>query len=87
MKIMYSCEESEMRQTPKIAKLQTSQILFLLKSFTQRDGDDSKKVKPVACIISFTTSYLRHYTELSRYLWMLSTETSFNLYDGVKSTS
>ena len=43
------------------------------------------KEKPVANIIKFTTSFLRHRIELSRYLWMLSTDTSFDLYDGVKT--
>ena len=43
--------------------------------------------KPVASIIKFTTSNLRRCTELSRHLWMLSTDTSFDLYDGVKTTS
>ena len=38
---------------------------------------------PVASIIKFTTSYLRRRAELSRCLWMLSTVTSFDLYDGV----
>ena len=44
------------------------------------------KEKPVANNIKFTTSFLRHHTELSRDLWMLSTDTSFDLYDGVKTT-
>ena len=41
----------------------------------------------VASFIKFTMLYLRHRTELSRYLWMLSTDTSFDLYDGVNTTS
>ena len=43
--------------------------------------------KPVASIIKFMTSYLRCRTELSRCLWMLSTDTSFDLYNGVNTKS
>ena len=44
-------------------------------------------IVPVACIIKFTMTYLRRRTELSRYLWMFYTDTSFDLYDSVTKTS
>ena len=37
----------------------------------------------VACLIKFRTSYLRRRTKLSRFLWMLSKDISFDQYDGI----
>ena len=47
---------------------------------------DLNSLQAVASIIKFTTSYLCSRTELSRYPWMLSTDTSFHMYDGVNFT-
>ena len=47
----------------------------------------SFKSFPGACIIQFTTSYLRCRTELSRFLWMPSTDVSFDPYNDVNMTS
>ena len=41
----------------------------------------------VSCIIKFTPLYLRCPTELSRFQWMPSTNSSFDLYDGINTMS